>query len=429
MELADDSGGRRTRLEAPPSPASAEPARKRAAVELIARHGPALRQAALRYSLCPADADDAYQRTLEIVLVKAPDDRGRNLLGWAKTVAKHEALAIRRNRERLLGAASSNPLRNEEPDPVDSLPSEEAGPQERLERREEIARSREALQSLKPAELRALTLLAEGYSYAEIGEITGFSQTKINRCLSEGRERFRHLVSRSEDGILCAEMRPLLSAFCDGETKAENDIAVREHLRACPGCRATVRAYRAAPPRIAALLPTLAAAHSLLARARESLLRIHSRLPGPGGAPTGSTAEVAVGGAGGGGAAVLTKLLVVCAGTVGGGAAGVATGVMPAPADLSPSRSLAPQVERLAPGLIVAPLPAAGHNGPPPGGATTTEPPQQEESKPAEGQEAVAAEPEAGAVEYAEPSPAPAASVESEPHEAAAGSAAGEFGP
>ena len=77
------------------------------------------------------------------------------------------------------------------------------------------------MRALKPQELRALTLLAEGYSYAEIGEITGYSPTKVNRCLAEGRERFRRLVARSEDGSRCAELRPLLSAFCDGEAKPE----------------------------------------------------------------------------------------------------------------------------------------------------------------------------------------------------------------
>ena len=42
-------------------------------------------------------------------------------------------------------------------------------------------------------------------------------QTKINRCLAEGRERFRRVLSRSRDGSRCEELRPLLSAFCDGE--------------------------------------------------------------------------------------------------------------------------------------------------------------------------------------------------------------------
>ena len=49
------------------------------------------------------------------------------------------------------------------------IPSESDGPPERAERREAIARSREALRALKPQELRALTLLAEGFSYEEIG--------------------------------------------------------------------------------------------------------------------------------------------------------------------------------------------------------------------------------------------------------------------
>ncbi len=47
-------------------------ARKRAAVEMIARYEAALRRTARRYSLDAEDAEDAYQRALEIVLTKAP---------------------------------------------------------------------------------------------------------------------------------------------------------------------------------------------------------------------------------------------------------------------------------------------------------------------------------------------------------------------
>src|SRR5665811_753051 len=118
-----------------------------------------------------------------------------------KTVVKHEALALRGNRERLLGVGEDGAG-----DPIARIASGSAGPGERLERREHVARSREALQALKPAELRSLTLLAAGHTYAEIGEITGFSQTKVNRCLAEGRERFRRLLSHSEDGTRCAEL-------------------------------------------------------------------------------------------------------------------------------------------------------------------------------------------------------------------------------
>ncbi|MEX2449215.1 MAG: sigma-70 family RNA polymerase sigma factor, partial [Solirubrobacterales bacterium] len=238
--------------------------RKRAAVEMIAREGAELRQVARRHSLCAEDAEDAYQRGLEIVLTKAPSERPRDLVRWTTTVVKHEAMAIRRNRERLLGPAAA--VREGEPDRdrVALLPSGEDGPGERLQRREQIARSREALRTLRPAELRALTLLAAGYTYAEIGEITGFSRTKINRSLAEGRERFRRIVSASEDGSRCKQMRPLLSAFCDGEAGPERERIVREHLHACAGCRSAVRAYRAAPAAAAALAPALPVARTLL---------------------------------------------------------------------------------------------------------------------------------------------------------------------
>ncbi len=157
-----------------------EAARKRAAVEMIARHGQSLRQTARRYSLCADDAEDAYQRALEIALTKAPTEQPHELIRWTHTVTKHEALAIRRNRERLLGAAPSAVSEEEQGgDWVALIPALDDGPDLRVERREKIARSREALQALKPAELRALTLLAEGYSYAEISEITGFTRTKV----------------------------------------------------------------------------------------------------------------------------------------------------------------------------------------------------------------------------------------------------------
>ncbi len=331
--------------------------RKRAAVELVAREDAELRQTARRFSLCEDDAEDAYQRALEILLVKAPSDRPRELIRWMKTVVKHEALAIRRYRERMLGVGDDG-----SGDPIARIASSGAGPGERLERGEQVARSREALQALKPAELRSLTLLAAGYSYAEIGEITGFSQTKVNRCLAEGRQRFRHLLTRSEDGSRCAELAPLLSAYCDGEASDEGAAAVREHLRACTACRGTMRSYRATPAAVAALAPTLPVSRSLLERAQEFLVGLHSRLPGGGGSADGGVSQIAAaGGTRGAGMAALAKLLAICAGTVGGAAACVATGVVPAPLGIESQHTTGAKVERVskravderaAPGLL-----------------------------------------------------------------------------
>ena len=401
--------------------------RKRAAVELVAHEDAELRHTARRYSLCEADAEDAYQRSLEILLTKAPSDRPRELIRWMKTVVKHEALAIRGYRERLLGVAG-----DDVEDPLAQIASTSAGPGERFERGERIAHSREALRALKPAELRALTLLAAGYSYAEIGEMTGFSQTKVNRCLAEGRERFRRLLTRSEDGTRCSELVPMLSAYCDGEASAEVAATVREHLHACTACRATMRAYRATPAAVVALAPVLPASRSLLERAHEFAVGLHSRLSGAGAGGDGGIAQVAAaGGTRGAGMAALAKALAICAGTVGGAAACVATGVLPAPLGLVPEHAAKAKIERVSERAVeeVAP-PAIGYEPSPPP-ETQPQPEPKPEPEPQPTPEPPAASPEtveAGAVEYAPP-PAEATPPPAEPSAAPAGGAAGEFGP
>lgn len=322
----------------------ADGARKRAAIETYARHQSALLRTARRYSLCADDADDALQRSLEILLRKAPSNDPRELVRWTQTVVKREALAVRRERERILSGPTGC---GEDGDWVALIPADSDGPPERAERREAIARSREALQALKPQELRALALLAEGYSYAEIGEMTGFSRTKINRCLAEGRERFRNLLSRSADGKRCLEMGPAISAFCDGETGADEAVVVREHLRACSQCRATMRAYRAVPAAAAALAP-LPIGRSLTERAQDAFAALVTRLGG--GATDPAVSQVAAaGGARGAGVAAFAKALAICAGTAGGAAACAATGVIPVPFAAEHHRAAAP-LERRAPG-------------------------------------------------------------------------------
>ena len=210
-------------------------ARKRAAVETDrpARAAAAAHRAPL-LALRRRTPRTRYQRALEILLTKAPTggrancpldadgDQARGAGGppQPRADARRRPAVGRGPRPRGLGRA----------DPGRAATARTS----RSSAARQIARSREALQTLKPAELRALTLLAEGYSYAEIGEITGFTQTKVNRCLAEGRERFRTLLSRSEDGSRCAELRPLLSAFCDGEAERRG---CRRRARAPAGLR------------------------------------------------------------------------------------------------------------------------------------------------------------------------------------------------
>jgi RNA polymerase sigma factor (sigma-70 family) len=405
--------------------------RKRAAVEIYSRNESTLRRAARRFSLCADDAEDALQRSLEILLRKAPTDEPRELIKWMQIVVKHEALAIRQERERTLAGPAAVKSKPGVDDWVALLPTPTDGPPERAERREAVARSREALQALKPQELRALTLLAEGYSYVEIGEITGFSPTKVNRCLAEGRERFRELVGRSEDGDRCRELRPLLSAFCDGEAKPAEVAELREHLRACAQCRATVRTYRATPAAASALAPAVPLHASLWERARDALGDLLGRFGGSGGG-----ASQAAAGSGVGGVAV-AKIAAVCIGVAGGASACVAAGIVPAALDLGADGER-PAVEQ-----TLSETPPLTHQQPGEGEQSSSPPaePKQKstpepapspepepENEPAAAEPApVPSEPEAEATEVIPPpepvaEPAPVSSP-------GAGSPAGEFGP
>jgi RNA polymerase sigma factor (sigma-70 family) len=159
-----------------------QPDRLEAAIALLAVHERSLNRIARRVSLCADDADEAVQRATLILLTKAPPHSPRRLAGWMHVVTRREALAVRRDRERLLGA-----------EPGESLTGGEPCPSERAQRRETCRERVRLLARLKVDERRALILKAQGYSYREICELTGWTYTKVNRCLAEGRARLRRL--------------------------------------------------------------------------------------------------------------------------------------------------------------------------------------------------------------------------------------------
>ncbi|MGA7435287.1 MAG: sigma-70 family RNA polymerase sigma factor, partial [Solirubrobacterales bacterium] len=317
--------------------------RKRAAIELIRNHDTALRSSARRYSICVDDAEDAYQRGIEILLSKAPTTDLRQLLPWTRTVIKHEALAVRKQRQRTLGRPGLVALEDDSENWVNLIPATSDGPDERVVKREKVARSREALAELKPHELKALTMLAEGYSYAEIASINNWTRTKVNRCLAEGRQRFRAVFRDSEAGERCDQFEPLISACCDRELQAEKMVELQNHLAACGHCRATLRAYRAAPRAAAALLPAVPVSQSLWERLQETAIYAQLKFQAIGGGSETTLGPVVAGGTRGAGAAVIAKVAAVCVGTAGGAAACVAAGVVPAP-NLNPDKVNPPKV-------------------------------------------------------------------------------------
>ena len=135
-------------------------------------------------------------------------------------------------------------------------PAEAAPPlDEQASERERVRQTAEVLAHLKPSETRCLLLRALGYSYAEIAERTGYSWTKVNRSLTEGRRGFLASFGDLAAGERCDEYQALLSTVCDGEASDEDARGLRTHLARCGGCRAALRSYRSATQRLTELFP------------------------------------------------------------------------------------------------------------------------------------------------------------------------------
>lgn len=206
-------------------------------VTVLQRHADTLLRLARRGSLCEDDAADAYQRGVEIFLVNARRLEASSAHSWLFRVVVNEAAAVRKQRLRLVGAPVGMPVDEE----ARHLPS----PEEQVLRREALAHTGEALHALKADELHALMLRADGHSYAEIAAVSGWTFTKVNRALTEGRRRLQARRAAIDAGEECARWRPLFGALLAGSASARDVTGARRHLRGCPACRASVRRLHA----------------------------------------------------------------------------------------------------------------------------------------------------------------------------------------
>ena len=102
----------------------------------------------------------------------------------------------------------------------------------------------------KPVNVRA----AEIATFGCLGR-----DTKVNRCLAEGRKSFLERYAGIESGQECQRLAPTLSAFVDGEADTAQTVALRAHLRQCLACRAAVRGLHDASRPLAVVFPATGA--------------------------------------------------------------------------------------------------------------------------------------------------------------------------
>ena len=138
------------------------------------------------------DAEEAVQFSFAAFIEKFDSDSGSPPLGWLTLTVKRRCW-VSDHRARLDRSAGQEVDADSDRPGfcIADIPSEAAGINETLEQAEWIVDARVRLASLKPAERRALVLIAAGYSYTEIAEMNQWTLTKVNRSAAEGRARLR----------------------------------------------------------------------------------------------------------------------------------------------------------------------------------------------------------------------------------------------
>ncbi len=158
------------------------------ATELYREQRSRLLSIAKSNSATDADAEEALQEAFLSFISKFNPDGPAPAIAWLTLTLKRACWTRTRRQWASIHAGDNGQVEVGEmdvpPSPADSLPSERV--EDRLDARERMAQ-------LKPDERKALVLLSLGYSYAEIGEANGWTYTKVNRCISEGRAALRSI--------------------------------------------------------------------------------------------------------------------------------------------------------------------------------------------------------------------------------------------
>lgn len=232
---------------APPPPSDDD---RRHAACLAMGSAPGLIRFAARYTRSLHDAEDAYQRAMEIALTRAPVTEQRRFMAWLHTVLRNEALAVARVRRREGPGAEADVTEAYE-NTLESAVRIDA----LAEWRERYRSIQDGLAGLTDAQRVCLMLQTAGVSYERIREITGFSLRKVERSVLEGRARLAAWEVRLASGEACERLDPAIGRVASGQATAKEARAVSRHVRHCGHCRAVLRDRRESNEWLAGMVP------------------------------------------------------------------------------------------------------------------------------------------------------------------------------
>lgn len=236
-------------IETPPSAAPSPDARRAAVVRAMAQ-APGLVRFAARYTRSIHDAEDAYQRAMEIALREAPVVDEPEFVAWLHSVIKNEAHSIVR-RQRQESPGDADDLVTDLTERSGAAPSADA----MAEWRERYQGLRAALNVLTESQRVCLMLRSAGSSYGEIAVVTGYSSRKVERAVSEGRATLHGWELKAARGEDCARILPALTRLVDNEATSREERSVERHTKKCRTCRSLLTSRRKAAMELASFVP------------------------------------------------------------------------------------------------------------------------------------------------------------------------------
>ncbi|MCB0881932.1 MAG: sigma-70 family RNA polymerase sigma factor, partial [Thermoleophilia bacterium] len=222
---------------------------RHAAVLAALASAPRLLRFAARITRDLDDAEDAYQRSMEIALRSAPVVEADRFMAWLRTVLRNEAISVAQRRRRegpgLCEDAAVTADRSggtREPTGLEAW-------------RHRYQAVTEAFDHLTDPQRVCIILQARGASYADICQATGFTRRKVERSILEGRAALRRWEGMVETGEACARVRGDFDDVVAGTADGRQRRRVQHHTRHCLHCHGVLRTRRIHRDALSALAP------------------------------------------------------------------------------------------------------------------------------------------------------------------------------
>lgn len=215
---------------------------------------PGLVRYAARYTHSIDDAEDAYQRAMEVALTRAPSVEPSRFVPWLYRVVRNEAIRLRDAGRREVAVGDERIGAELERESVNATRSD---PDACAEWRERYRTVQDALGGLTETQRVCLILRTAGLASGEITELTGHTDRTVERAIVEGRARLRAFELRVASGQECERLASLIDTVIDGSAEAGDARRLERHVRHCRACRVALRDRREQARLMASLVPAV----------------------------------------------------------------------------------------------------------------------------------------------------------------------------